>query len=263
MTPRDLMILAALALIFVPLEHLRPTWRRPVDWNRIRVDVMHIFIGGALIRWGAVFMTLGLTAAAASLMPGSIAATIQAQPVWLQFIELFLLSDLAFYAAHRLFHAAPFLWRFHEIHHSSEHLDWIATHRVHPVDQILNATIIAAPALLLGFSPLPMLIYGLIYRFHAVLLHSNVRLDFGPLRWIIASPQHHHWHHADQPEAYDKNFGGQLVIFDWLFGTLNLPARAFPERYGVSAPVPSTYLGQLAHPFRPPAAEPSMTKELA
>jgi sterol desaturase/sphingolipid hydroxylase (fatty acid hydroxylase superfamily) len=56
------------------------------------------------------------------------------------------------------------------------------------------------------------------------------------------------------PEAYDRNFGGQLVLFDRLFGTLNLPRGPdMPPKYGLDAPFPTTYLGQLAHPLRPPA----------
>ena len=137
------------------------------------------------------------------------------------------------------------------MHHSSEKLDWVAGNRVHPLDQILQATIIAAPPVLLGFAPGPLLAYALLYRWHAELLHSNVRVDFGPLKWLIASPQYHHWHHADEPAAYDRNFGGQLVIFDWLFGTLNLPGRGeMPAKYGLRTPIAPDYLGQLMHPFR-------------
>jgi sterol desaturase/sphingolipid hydroxylase (fatty acid hydroxylase superfamily) len=122
---------------------------------------------------------------------------------------------------------------------------------VHPVDQIIESAAIAAPAVLLGFSPEPLLAYALIYRWHAVLLHSNVRVDFGPLNRIIASPRYHHWHHADLPSAYDRNFGGQLAIFDWALGTLNLP-EGLPGKYGLSPPIAGDYLGQLAHPFRSP-----------
>lgn len=263
MTLRDLMLLGAVALLFIPLEHLRPIRPQRPDWPRLWVDTLHIFISGAIIRWGVILALLGLSYAGLSLLPASLHAAVRAQPDWLEFIEILLLSDLAFYGAHRMCHAVPLLWRFHEIHHSSQRLDWVATHRVHPVDQIINATIIALPALALGFSPEPLLVYAVVYRFHAVLLHSNVRVDFGPLRWLIASPRYHHWHHAAQPDAHHKNFGGQLVIFDRLFRTLHLPDHAYPARYGISAPVPADYPGQLVHPFRAQAPETSVLKEIA
>lgn len=251
MSRSDLLLLLALGLVFAPLEWLRPIRRTAPDWTRLRADLLHIFVSGSLIRLGVGVLMLGLAVAAAPALPGDLRLAVRAQPAWLQFVEILLISDFAFYCAHRLCHAVPALWRFHEVHHSSEKLDWIAGNRVHPVDQILQATIIAAPPVLLGFASAPLLAYAMIYRWHAEFLHSNVRVDLGPLKWVIASPQYHHWHHADEASAYDRNFGGQLVLFDRLFGTLNLPRdAAMPEKYGLSAPVARGYLGQLAHPFR-------------
>jgi sterol desaturase/sphingolipid hydroxylase (fatty acid hydroxylase superfamily) len=261
----DLLILLAIAAAFTPLEHLFPARRTPWNWGRVRIDILHLFVSGTLIRYGAALAVAGLVFVAGSRIPHDWTAAIRAQPDWLEFVEVLVLAELGFYAAHRLFHAVPWLWRFHEVHHSSEKLDWLATYRVHPVDQILNSLMIIGPAICLGFSGASVLAYSLIYRWHAVLVHSNVRVPFGPLKWIVASPHFHHWHHADQPEAYNRNFGGQLVLFDWLFGTLNMPAGERPARYGLTPPIPQTYLGQLAHPFVPPAglAPPSTAPEHA
>jgi sterol desaturase/sphingolipid hydroxylase (fatty acid hydroxylase superfamily) len=253
MTRDDLILLLALGLVFAPLEWLWPIRRTRPDWPRLSTDVAHVFISGSLIRWGSAVLLMGLVASLGAWTPGWVSPQVRAQPLWLQYVELLVLSDLGFYLAHRLFHAVPFLWRFHEVHHSSEHLDWIAAYRVHPVDQVLNATIIALPAIVLGFSPEALLIHGLVYRWHSILLHSNVRVNFGPLKWLVASPHFHHWHHADEDWAYDRNFGGQLILFDWLFGTLNLPSGKMPQKYGLSQPIGEGYLAQLAHPFRPVA----------
>lgn len=222
-------------------KSLRPGWK---------VDLMHAFLTGTLIRLGTTLAVLAASVFAVSIVPETIRQAVRAQPYWLQFLELLILSDLCFYTAHRLCHAIPLLWRFHAVHHSSEHLDWLATYRVHPVDQILNSTMIALPAIVLGFSPIPLLIYALIYRIHSPLLHSNIRFDLGPLGLLLTSPRFHHWHHADQVEAHDRNFGGQLSIFDRLFGTHHAPGeRSLPTRYGVGGAVPETYVGQLLQPF--------------
>jgi sterol desaturase/sphingolipid hydroxylase (fatty acid hydroxylase superfamily) len=111
----------------------------------------------------------------------------------------------------------------------------------------------AVPALLLGFSPLALLIYSVVYQWHSILLHSNVRVSFGPLEAVISTPRFHHWHHADEPEAYDRNFGGQLVIWDRLFGTafdpaLNIPGR-YPERFGVDQPPREDFFAHILAPF--------------
>lgn len=241
--------MGALALIFAPLERLWPAG--PADWSRQRLttDTLHVLIGGFLIRWGCVGASIVAVLLVYGILPETVSATIRSQPLWLQFAELLVLSDLGFYAGHRLVHRVPWLWRCHEVHHSSERLDWLATYRVHPIDQIVNSTIISLPGIVLGFAPSVFVAYALLYRVHAILLHSNLRLDFGPLKWLIASPHYHHWHHANDPAAYDRNFGGQLVIYDWLFGTLNMP-RQRPSAFGISEPICPTFVGQIIHPFR-------------
>ena len=94
-----------------------------------------------------------------------------------------------------------------------------------------------------------MLIYSIVYQWHAILLHSNLRVSLGPLERIIATPQFHHWHHADQPEAYDRNFGGQLVIWDRMFGTAFVAGSRSPDRFGVSEPPREDFFTHLLAPF--------------
>ena len=81
-------------------------------------------------------------------------------------------------------------------------------------------------------------------------VHSNLRITFGPLRWVLATPEFHHWHHAKDLEARDKNFAGQLPILDVLFGTLYMPHKTRPKAYGIDEPMPANYIAQLAHPWR-------------
>lgn len=250
MTIAELQFLAAAALIFVPLERLLPFHReQPTLRPGLRVDVLHLVVSGILIRVGMAATVAVLSVACAAAVPARIQELVRAQPGWLQFVALFLLADFCFYLAHRLVHSVPWLWRFHAVHHSSEHMDWMATFRVHPVDQILNSTIIAVPAVALGFSSGPLFVYALLYRAHALLLHSNVHVPFGPLERVFASPRYHHWHHADEPQAYDRNFGGQLVIWDHVFGTW-YESDERPAKYGVAGTVADDYVTQLVTPFR-------------
>jgi sterol desaturase/sphingolipid hydroxylase (fatty acid hydroxylase superfamily) len=247
----DLLVLGATALIFIPLERLRPlhagqkVLRRGFD-----VDVLHLFASGLLIRTGAFATMLLLSVAAISIVPPEIRMAIRSQPDWIEFVELLLLSDLGIYVAHRTVHAVPWLWRFHAVHHSSEQLDWMATFRVHPVDQIFTITVVAVPAIVLGFSPVPLIIYAAIYRWHATWLHSNVGIGLGVLNRFVITPHLHHWHHADERQAYDKNFGAQLAIWDRLFGTA-YDADRLPRIYGVGGEVAPNYVDQLVAPFRP------------
>lgn len=236
--------LMTLAVVFLPLELLLPARRAPAfTWRRYATDLLHATVGQVLIRIGFVFvMALAINGPRGT---GPLAEL----PLWQQVILVFLISDLMFWIAHRLFHAVPWLWQFHKIHHSSEHLDWLAAFRVHPVDQVINSALIAVPVVALGFSPEAVLIFGAIYKWHAILLHSNVAVSLGPLERLIVMPKFHHWHHADVPEAYDRNFGGQLTVWDRLFGTHYAASQDRPPRYGVDDPPAEDFAAHLIFPF--------------
>lgn len=247
----DLLFLLGAGSALIALERLLPLHPgQKILRQGWKIDLMHVFLTGIVIRLGMVSAMMVASVMAVSVVPEPVREAVRAQPDWLEFVELLILSDLCFYLAHRLCHAVPLLWRFHAVHHSSEQLDWLATYRVHPVDQILNSTMIALPALVLGFSPLPLLVYALIYRIHSPLLHSNARIDLGPLGRLFTTPRFHHWHHADQADAHDHNFGGQLAIFDRLFGTHYVPGeRSLPVQYGIGGALAQRYPSHLLQPF--------------
>ena len=70
-------------------------------------------------------------------------------------------------------------------------------------------------------------------EWQSVLIHSNVRVGFGPLRFLFVSPEFHHWHHSNHREARDRNFAGQLSFLDALFGSFHLPRGQIPTTYGL------------------------------
>jgi lathosterol oxidase len=152
------------------------------------------------------------------------------------------------YAIHRAFHALPWLWRFHAIHHSSIEMDWLAGSRLHLVDVVLTRAASFAPLFVLGFSETALVAYLVFVSFHAVWLHANLRWRFGPLRHLLATPEFHHWHHAVEP--VNRNFAVHLPWIDRIFGTAWSPG-GFPTRYGLAGEsVPAGWLRQLAWPFR-------------
>ncbi len=240
-------------LVFFPLERLLPLRsEQRIFRRRWQTDLIHVFATGFLIRVATIFLISLAVFYLQSFVPASFRVAIAAQPVWLAFVEVLVIADLGFYLVHRAFHAIPCLWRFHAIHHSIEEMDFLAAHRVHPIDQILTRGATLIPAFLLGFALEAILLFGAVYQWQAVLIHSNVRIKFGPLRWIVASPAFHHWHHANCPAAIDKNFAGQLPVIDFLFGTIYLPRGEAPQKYGIDEPVPASYLSQLTYPFKRP-----------
>jgi lathosterol oxidase len=202
-----------------------------------------------------VQVTVLLTMAPAAIffewsLGGPLQAAVRALPLPVQFVLAMVLADLFAYASHRLFHAVPVLWRFHAIHHSCQCMDWLASSRLHLVDILITRAVAFIPLYVLGLSPKALYGYLIFASFQGILIHSNLRFDFGPLRHLLVTPQFHHWHHTAEREALDRNFAIHLPLVDWLFGTYYLPEDRWPERYGIEGnPVPDGWLRQLVHPF--------------
>jgi sterol desaturase/sphingolipid hydroxylase (fatty acid hydroxylase superfamily) len=241
-----------LALLFVPLERVfarlpsqpifRPGWR---------TDLAHFAASHLLVQ-----LTVLLTLAPAALFfawavrPG-LQQAVQSQPLVLQFVEIVLVADLAEYAVHRAFHRVPWLWRFHEIHHSAQAMDWLASSRLHLVDIVVTRGLSFIPLYVLGFSAPAVYAYLVFVSFHAVFIHTNVRFRFRPIERLLVTPRFHHWHHAAAPEAVDRNFAIHLPWLDRLFGTYYLPEGRWPTAYGLGGPpVPEGWLRQLVWPLR-------------
>ncbi len=243
---RDLLICL---LVLTPFEHVLPIHEKARSGRRgWLTDAAHFFFSGIFIRFGLVFVIWGAALLGSVAVSSSLQAWIQALPLWGQVVLATLIADFGFYVAHRAMHHVPALWRFHAVHHSSENLDWLAAYRVHPVDQVIVKGASLIPLYALGFPASAILMAGLIYQWQALLLHSNVRWPLGPLRFLVAGPEFHHWHHANEREACNKNFSGQLPVWDLVFRTLHLPGR-FPRRYGIDDPLPVNWVGQMAFPF--------------
>lgn len=160
--------------------------------------------------------------------------------------------DLYIYLMHRAQHASPLLWRFHEAHHSVPQVDWLSGVRSHPVEILVNQTIELAPIVLLGAAPEAAPIKAAVSAIWGMFIHSNWDVRLGPLRYVVNGPGMHRWHHADQPEAYGRNFATKLALWDWLLGTAYLPdpRERKATRYGLGYPgFPQGYLGQVLRAF--------------
>jgi sterol desaturase/sphingolipid hydroxylase (fatty acid hydroxylase superfamily) len=237
-----------LFLLFRPLESVFPAKPGQRFFRPAWFTDLCFFIGQYVIWNGVVLAALVAVRGWVDLtMPMRFRAAVAEQPWWLQAIEVIVLSDLFVYWGHRLQHRVSFLWRFHAIHHSAEHLDWLAAHREHPVDTIYTIGLINLPVFLLGF-PVETLAGLIAFRgIWAIYIHSNVRLPIGTLRMLIGAPELHHWHHDRDRNA--GNYANISPLMDILFGTYRCPEHE-PESFGIRESIARTYLGQMLHPFR-------------
>lgn len=244
-----LLDLFVLCLVFVPLERVLGK-RQRVLRSQWQVDLEHFaasHIGIGIIA--------ALSVAPAQLLFGWMldfgyrAQVAQLHPA-LQFVLLVTVVEFVNYWVHRAFHRVPLLWRFHAVHHSAREMDWLAGSRLHLVDVVITRAFGFLPVFVLGFDSGPIYAYILFVSFHAVLIHANARIEFGWLGWLVTSPKFHHWHHANDPAAVDKNFAVLMPLWDDLFGTA-LREQDWPTAYGLlEDDMPDTWIGQLTYPFR-------------
>ena len=242
--------LLVLGIIFIPLEALFPLRGQPVLREGWQTDVLHFFVSHAGTQLLSFFALIPAQWLLVRMVHLDFQSVVAAQPLWLQVAAIVVTVDFATYWIHRAFHQVPWLWNFHAIHHSSIRMDWLAGSRMHPVDVVVTRAVAVLPVFLLGFSAPAFYIYLALVSFHAVFIHANLRWRFPYLRWLITTPEYHHWHHSSDEEGLDKNFVSFLPLWDLVFGTAHQPAY-WPKRYGtVKFQPPETYLGQLLYPFR-------------
>jgi sterol desaturase/sphingolipid hydroxylase (fatty acid hydroxylase superfamily) len=224
------------------------------------VDVLYVFIGGPVGRVIAdVLFMIAIVAAIPAIVvmhrgswhvsdPFGLFARL---PFALQVPIALVAVDFFAYFSHRAHHHVTLLWRLHAVHHSSRELDWLAAARNHPIGEATGRILGGLPVVFVGIDPRVLAAVLPIIGLWAIFLHANVRWKFGPLRYVIATPLFHRWHHSRAPEARDKNFAALFPVWDLAFGTFFLPDRQ-PEDFGVDdhEQVPEGFIGQMLHPFR-------------
>ena len=239
-----------LAMLFVPLEQLFARLPQRVLRPGWTTDLAHFAVSHLLVQFTVLLTLMPAAIFFRWAVHPAIQTAIAAQPYVVQFAAIVVIADLSEYAIHRLFHAVPALWRFHAVHHSSEVMDWLAGSRMHLVDVVVTRALAFVPLYVLGFAPPAVYAYLVFVSFHAVFIHANVRFGFGRLACVIATPQFHHWHHAAEREAVDRNFAVHLPVIDRVFGTWYMPPGRWPAAYGIAGtPVPREYRRQLLYPF--------------
>ncbi len=238
-----------LILVFAPMEKVFPAKLKQKFFRKAWTMDLFFFLGqyllwSGLVIWALSYFSFWLN----DIVPANFRNIISGQPWWLRMLEVIILSDFIIYWGHRLQHKVNFLWRFHKVHHSAVHLDWLAAHREHPLDSIYTVGLINLPAFILGF-PLATISGLIAFRgIWAIYIHSNVRLPIGKLRLLIGAPELHHWHHdLDRKAGIYANIS---PLMDVIFGTYVCPDHE-PEAFGIKEEFPTNYLGQILNPLLP------------
>lgn len=239
------------ALIFIFIEKLfalrreQPVFRAEWQTDFHHFIVNHMMVGFVLLATNLLVHRLFGWAAHDGLR-----GWVQGLPFWAGLLLIVLVADLVQYWTHRAYHEIPSLWRLHAVHHSVKSMDWMAGSRQHILELIITRTLVLAPIFVLGFSKDVIDAYIVVVGFQAVFNHANVSVRLGPLRYLIVTPNFHHWHHSQDDEAIDKNYAAHFAFLDHLFGTAVQSERAWPQRYGVVGDyVPNGFWKQFLFPF--------------
>lgn len=249
--------------LFWTIEALAPAIKgKKILRTGFRTDLIYWFftplitrtVTGVSVGFGVV---LGALALGSSLSKQSITdfvanhhGLLSGLPLWAQAIIVIVAIDFIGYWMHRWFHKG-WAWKVHAVHHSSKELDWLSSVRLHPLNSVITRTVEVLPFFVLGFDVRVLAGVAPLLGIYGLFLHANVKWDFGLLRYVIATPKFHRWHHTSEQQGLDKNFSGLFPVWDLLFGTWYMPANAQPEKFGVlDEDMPEGVLGQMAYPFR-------------
>ncbi len=133
-----------------------------------------------------------------------------------------LVMDYTFYLWHVATHKAPFLWRFHRVHHVDPDLDASTAIRFHFIDMLVSLPWRLAQVRLAGLDPAMLARWQAFFIASISFHHANWRL---PGRWderlsyLLTTPRMHGIHHSRVQQEMDSNWTSGLSFWDRLHGT--------------------------------------------
>jgi sterol desaturase/sphingolipid hydroxylase (fatty acid hydroxylase superfamily) len=244
----DLLLMTA---IFIPVELFFPKNLNQTKFHKEwQTDLVYFVISHLFIQFFGIITQKPAIVFFGWIGLDKVHSWIQQLPFIIALFLAFFTTDFFQYWAHRIFHNHIYLWRFHSVHHSTQHMDWLAGSRTHFIDIFFTRAMTFIPLYVLGFSRTVFSVYIIFIAIHAVLIHANTRINFGFLKYIFTTPQYHHWHHCEDPKYYGKNFASIFPVIDMMFGTYYLPGNTWPEGTGVhEAQYPKGFIKQTIYPF--------------
>jgi len=176
-------------------------------------------------------------------------------PALIQLVVFFVVLDFVQWVTHILLHKIPLLWQFHKIHHSVKEMGFAAHLRYHWMENILYKPLKTFGVMLLGgFEPEQAYIVHFIAITIGHLNHANIKLSWGPLKYVLNNPIMHLYHHAYVlPKGkVGVNFGISLSLWDYLFKTHHVPNSDGSIELGFPGDekLPKTFLKQMIYGFK-------------
>ena len=157
-------------------------------------------------------------------------------PTWLFAILGVMLMDLiGAYLIHYIEHHVKWMWQFHVIHHSDQHIDTTSGNRHHPGESVFRFVFTIIATLVVGAPIWMIFVYQTLSAILTQFNHANVQLPQWLekiLRVVIVTPGMHRSHHHYRLPYSDSNYGNIFSFWDRIFGTLILVDNK-KVRYGL------------------------------
>ncbi len=195
------------------------------------------------------FADIGITEKSLALIDSS------EWPTWLQLVIFFVVLDFVQWFTHILLHKFSFLWKFHKVHHSVKEMGFAAHLRYHWMENIFYKPLKTFGVMILGgFEPEQAYIVHFIAIAIGHFNHSNIKITWGLLKYIINNPVMHLYHHVYKlPEGrYGVNFGISLSLWDYIFGHHYIPEDSGTIELGFPGDdtFPKDFVGQNTYGFK-------------
>lgn len=181
-----------------------------------------------------------------------VAIEIGSWPAWSQLALMFVVADFIQWNIHRLLHRVPFLWQFHQLHHSVKEMGFAAHLRFHWMETVVYKTLQYIPLSMIGFGLDDFFIIHILALLIGHVNHANLSWDYGPLKYILNNPKMHIWHHARTlPNKYGVNYGLSLSCWDYIFGTAYVPRDGRDIELGFEGDesFPDNFINQVTYPL--------------
>lgn len=242
--------------IIAVVERIHPQFPR---WNQsrkdVKTDLWHAGISMValppLIEMGLLLVLLHVATTLSEAWGGTLWP--HQWPLFAQLLLAMTVSQFGEYWAHRSMHEIPLLWRLHATHHSPKRLYWLNAARFHPLDAGFLQIVALGPLILLGAGESLFLLYSVWVAVHGLFQHCNIHVRLGPLNHFFSMAELHRWHHSLHLEEANANYGNNMLLWDWVFGTVYNPKdREASEEIGLSdiPQFPKGYWGQITSPWR-------------
>ncbi len=271
----------AILLPALVIQVIERRWPHHRSWRPNRrtwvVDLSHSLLSSAAVPSLLHAATIGaLHAGTERLLTWGLALWPSDAPLGLQLLGALLVAEFGTYWAHRTYHELLPLWPIHAVHHSAEKMHSLAAGRTHPINIATTFFVSTAPLVLLGAPIETIALLNVFTGVNGLLQHANIDMRLGPLAWVFAGPDLHHYHHSRLLAESNANYGSNLIVWDVVFGTRHAPQgqrpsaaiglneASLPDHFWLHLGLPFTYKRNTSRYRRstitPPPPNPATTK---